>query len=81
MLQPFPDGNHRTALIVVELFLRKNGVTFEISDSDAIKFEADLYALRDKIYHTYEEQTTQVLTEEKNEMYYYCQEFIKEHLT
>jgi len=33
---PFVDGNKRTAYVVLELFLRLNGLRFLVSDADAV---------------------------------------------
>ena len=38
LLQPFADGNHRTALHAVKLFAYKNGKRFDYTDSEAHQF-------------------------------------------
>ena len=81
LLQSFPDGNHRTGLIATELFLEKNGMGLSFTYDDAIRLEKELYAIRFQIYRSYQEHDISVLTEERNEMFYRCKQFITEHLT
>ena len=81
LLQPFADGNHRTALLSTDLFLRKNGSFLVFEVEDAVSFQKEFYRLRYKIYHTYEELGMSVLNEQSNEALDCCLSFIKEHLT
>jgi prophage maintenance system killer protein len=81
LMQPFADANHRTALMVVELFLKKNGFEFKYTADESYEFQKRLYSLRYKVYHTYEEIGTKVLSEGKNEVYAYCKEFLEKHLS
>ena len=46
LLQAFPDGNHRTALYAVELFLEINGYKFDYSAEEAYEFRRELYNRR-----------------------------------
>jgi len=45
LLQAFPDGNHRTALYAVELFLKINGYDFDYSAEEAYEFRRELTEL------------------------------------
>jgi prophage maintenance system killer protein len=47
-LQAFPDGNHRTALYVVELFLKKNCYCFNYTPEEPYEFRKELYTAATK---------------------------------
>jgi death-on-curing family protein len=81
LLQPFPNGNHRTAILAAEYFLQINGNKLEYSKDEITKFHKNSFNVQFKTYKTYEELNTKILTEEKNEFYYYCKKFIEDHLT
>jgi death-on-curing family protein len=81
LLQPFPNANHRTALLSAEYFLEINGKTLEYSKDEITNFHQDSFKVQYKIYKTYEELGIKVLTEEQNEFYYYCKKFLEDHLT
>ncbi|MDO8724980.1 MAG: type II toxin-antitoxin system death-on-curing family toxin [Candidatus Methanoperedens sp.] len=80
LLQAFPDGNHRTALYAVELFLEINGYKFDYSAEEAYEFRRELYNRRLRVYKTYEERPIGVLKEDDNQVFYFCLEFIKSHI-
>lgn len=85
LLQAFPDGNHRTALFAVEIFLQEmNGYSFDYEDEEALLFRKKCYKKRGEVYGTYEEMLSWVLEEKdnqiKNEVYSLCLEFIKFHV-
>ena len=61
LLQAFPDGNHRTALYAVELFLKKNGYSFNYTPEESYEFRKELYSRRLRQYKTYEERPVSVL--------------------
>jgi prophage maintenance system killer protein len=77
LLQPFADGNHRTALHAVKLFAFKNGRKFTYNDQDAHDFQVFLFKVRD----TYEAQDTEVLEKPNPDVMAVCRKFIEEHLT
>jgi prophage maintenance system killer protein len=79
LLQAFPDGNHRTALYSVELFLLKNGYDFNYIPEEAYQFRKELYNRRLREYKTYEEMSVSVLRETDNQVFSLCMEFIKAH--
>ena len=81
LLQPFPNANHRTALLCVEYFLQLNGKKIEYSTDDITQFHQKSFNVQFRIYNTYEEMDIKVITEEKNEFYFYCKKFIEDHLT
>jgi prophage maintenance system killer protein len=79
LLQPFPDGNHRTALIAVEIFLKRNGHSFEYTGEEAEKLRNQMLDLQLKIYGTCEGLLETVTTEPGNEILFLCRDFIKDH--
>ena len=80
LLQPFPNANHRTALLTAEYFLQINGEKLEYSKDEISKFHQKSFNVQFKIYKTYEELGVKVLTEAKNDFYFYCKRFIEDHL-
>ena len=46
LLQPFPDGNHRTALTSVEFFLNKNGYELSYTAEEALEFQKEAYSVK-----------------------------------
>ena len=81
LLQPFPNANHRTALLCAEYFLQLNGKKLEYLTEEITEFHQKSFSVQFKIYKTYEEMDVRILTEEKNEFYNYCRKFIEVHLT
>jgi len=81
LLQPFPNANHRTALLSAEYFLEINGEKLEYSKDEITEFHQNLFSIQFKMYKTYEELGIEVLTEEKNDFYSYCRKFLEDHLT
>ncbi len=79
LLQAFPDGNHRTALYAVELFLKKNGYCFNYTPEESYEFRKELYGRRLRQYKTYEERPASILKEEDNQVFSFCLEFVKLH--
>ncbi len=79
LLQAFPDGNHRTALYAVELFLKKNGYRFNYTPEESYEFRKELYSRRLRQYKTYEERPASVLKEENNQVFSFCLEFVRSH--
>lgn len=79
LLQAFPDGNHRTALYAVELFLKKNGYSFDYAPEDAYGFRKELYGRRLREYKTYEERPVSVLKEKDNQVFSLCLDFVRAH--
>lgn len=79
LLQAFPDGNHRTALYAVELFLEKNSYCFNYTPEESYEFRKELYSRRLRQYKTYEERPASVLKEEDNQVFAFCLEFVRSH--
>lgn len=77
LLQPFADGNHRTALHAVKLFAYKNGMRFDYTDLEAHQFQISLYKAR----KTYEALDIDILSDEEDITHLVCREFIEVHLT
>lgn len=81
LLQPFPNGNHRTALIAAEIFLKRKGYRFDCTDEEADQLRNQMMSLQFKIYGTYEELPEAVTAEPDNELFLLCHDFIKNHTT
>ncbi len=79
LLQPFPDGNHRTALIAVEIFLERKGYRFDYTEEEANQLRNQMLSLQFKLYGTYEELPEAVTEEPDNELFRLCRDFIKKH--
>lgn len=77
LLQPFADGNHRTALHAVKLFAYKNGRKFSYTDQEARDFQISLY----KVRGTYEALDIDILKKPDIDVLDVCRKFIEEHLT
>jgi len=81
VLQCFPDGNHRTALETVRLFYHVNHVDFRWDPGHVVEYQKEIYKLRYKIYHTYEELPASIVTEPDNELWLYCRDCIRANLS
>ena len=79
LLQAFPDGNHRTALYAVEMFLKINGYSFNYVQEEAYNFQKKLYARRMMEYRSYEEMPISVLKENDNSVFSLCLELVRAH--
>jgi len=79
LLQAFPDGNHRTALMAIEMFLELNGHSIEYTATEANQFRKELFRRRFSAYETYEEMPIRILKEADNQVFYLCVEFVKTH--
>ncbi len=77
LLQPFPNGNHRTALIATEIFLKRKGYRFDYTEDEADQLRNQMLSLQFKIYGTYEELPEAVTAEPDNELFRLCRDFIK----
>ena len=81
LLQPFPDGNHRTALASVELFLDKNGYDFHYSVEDAIILQKDAYNARLKVYGHYDQHDISIVKKPEDDFTNLCKNFLRSRLT
>ncbi len=79
LLQPFPNGNHRTALIAAEIFLERKGYRFDYTEEEANQLRNQMSDLQFKLYGTYEELPEAVTEEPDNELFRLCRDFIKDH--
>jgi len=80
LLQPFPDANHRTALIAAEIYLNRKGYDLAYTAEEADALRNRMLELQWKIYGTYEEMPAEVLGEPDNELFRLCLEFIRAHV-
>lgn len=81
LLQPFPDGNHRTGLIAAQTYLERKGYRFDYTSEEAEQLRNRMSHLQFKLYGTYEEQPEEVTTEPDNELFHLCRNFITAHTT
>lgn len=81
LLQPFPNGNHRTALVAAEIFLERKGYCFDYTEEEANQLRNQMLSLQFKLYGTYEELPEAVTEEPGNERFRLCRDFIKKHAT
>ena len=80
LLQAFPDGNHRTALTAIEIFLEMNGYSLEYAATEANQFRKELFRRRFSEYETYEERPISILKEADNQVFHLCLKFVKMHV-
>jgi death-on-curing family protein len=81
LLQPFPDGNHRTALTSVELFLNKNGFDLSYTAEEALNFQKNAYNIRLEAFGHYGQHDISILTKQDDNFTKICKEFIEKGLT
>jgi prophage maintenance system killer protein len=81
LLQPFPDGNHRTALAAVEFFLNINDYELSYSAEEALDFQKEPYRVRFKTYGNYDQHDTSILKTNEDGFSKLCRGFIKKRLT
>jgi death-on-curing family protein len=81
LLQPFPDGNHRTALASVEFFLNKNGYGFSYTAEEALEFQKKAYRVRLETYGNYDQHDISILTKPDDNFTKLCRDFIEKGLT
>lgn len=77
LLQPFPDGNHRTALASVEFFLNKNGYVLSYNADEALEFQKEAYRVRLKTYGNYDQHNISILKTPEDDFTRLCRYFIK----
>ena len=80
LLQPFPDGNHRTALASVEFFLNRNGFTLSYNADEALEFQKEAYRVRLKTYGNYDQHNISILKIPEDDFTKLCRDFIKKRL-
>ncbi len=78
IMQCFSDSNHRTALEAVRLLFHRNSINFRWNPKEVVEMQRNIYELRYRIYNTYEELPTSVLTEPHNSLWYYCKSYIED---
>jgi prophage maintenance system killer protein len=80
LLQPFPNANHRTALLSAEYFLQLNRRNLDYTKDEITSHHQTSFSIQFRIYRTYEQLGIKVLTEEENEFLQFCKKFIEDHL-
>ncbi len=80
LLQAFPNANHRTAMLVVEQFLKNNRKRLRYSKEEVVEFHRSFFNIQSRVYGTLEARGVGVLTEKRNEFYEHCRKFLEDHL-
>ena len=75
LLQIYPDGNHRTALLSVICFYHKNNMNIKLININ--NFIITVYKLRFKIYNSYEESSINIIYESLNKLDNYIKYYIE----
>jgi death-on-curing family protein len=81
LLQPFPDGNHRTALAAVEFFFNENGYELSYNAEEALNFQKEAYRVRFKTYGNYDQHDISILKTHEDDFSRLCRNFIEIRLT
>jgi prophage maintenance system killer protein len=81
LLQPFPDGNHRTGLASAEFFLNKNGYGLSYTAEEALEFQKEAYRVRLETYGNYDQHDVGILKTNKDDFSHLCRSFIERGLT
>ena len=80
LLQPFADGNHRTALISSELVLDRVGIRFRPTADQAQAFQKEVSHSRYVLLGGFEDAPLSVLEDWDDEVMRCCEDFIGEAL-
>ncbi|UCE74969.1 MAG: Fic family protein [Methanomassiliicoccales archaeon] len=80
LFQPFPDGNHRTALASVEFFLNKNGHVLSYNADEALEFQKEAYRVRLRTYGNYDQHDISILMKPEDDFTRLCRDFIEKRL-
>lgn len=79
LIQPFADANHRTAVTAVtaaELSLRREGLRFAPTPSQAKTFHRDVSNARRSLLGGYDDAPLRVLEKRDDEVMRVCREFV-----
>lgn len=79
LVQPFPDGNHRTALVAAELLLKRSGIRFEPSVEAASKFQRDISGARFRLLGGYDDAPLSILERGGDPVLELCASFVEHH--
>jgi len=77
LVQPFPDGNHRTALLAAELLLQRSGIRFDPSVEDASSFQREISSARYRLLGGYDDAPLSVLDRPEDPVLELCQKFVE----
>jgi hypothetical protein len=81
LVQPFPDANHRTAVLAAEFFLKGTGVRFEPSVDAAKEFQRRVTAAPFKILGGYDDAPLAVLVFWHDDVMEICRSFVRAWLS
>ena len=76
LVQPFPDGNHRTGLLAAELLLGRDGIRFRPSPDAAAEFQRKVSSERFARLRGYDDAPLSVLVEWNDQVMACCLDFI-----
>jgi len=77
LVQPFPDGNHRTGVLAADLLLQKAGITFRGPPDDGIAFQREVTARRYRLLKGYDDAPLIVLDHWDDEVMECCERFVR----
>lgn len=81
LLQPFPDGNHRTAMLAAGWILKRSGFRFRPSPDDAAAFQETVSGARFKRLGGYDDAPLSVVGDWHDEVFDCCLKFIEGSLS
>jgi prophage maintenance system killer protein len=76
LIQPFPDGNHRTAVTAAELVLRRRGVAFAPTPEQARTFHREVSNARRSALGGYDDAPLSALVHWDDEVMRVCRGFV-----
>lgn len=80
LVQPFPDGNHRTALAAARMILERDGHTFAPSVEDAEAFQRAISSARYRLLGGYDDAPLSILGSWDDAVMETCRRFVRDHL-
>ena len=77
LVQPFPDANHRTALLSAELLLERSGVRFDPTTRDAERFQREVSGARYRLLGGYDDAPLSVLDNPEDPVFELCRGIVE----
>src|SRR6267378_6693880 len=77
LIQPFPDGKHRTALLAAELLLQRSGIRFDPGVEEASRFQREISSARYRLLGGYDDAPLSVLDRPEDLVLEMCQKFVE----
>jgi len=76
LVQPFPDGHHRTALMAAEVVLGRAGIRFRPGPDEAAAFQKEVTARRYRLLGGYDDAPLAILGSWEDEAMECCERFV-----